>query len=104
MSNSYEIHDMDTPEIRVPVTKSDGSVLSLSGATVEAWAKRHGQDAIELTTTITDEAGGIITVSVGADDLDEGVYTLHVRVTKATETQTVVEAYIIVKVSIGGSA
>lgn len=96
---------MDTPDIRVPVKTSDGAVFPLdSGATVVAVAKRHGGEAIALNATITDAGGGIITLSVGADDLDQGIYTLQVRVTKASKVQTVVEAYLNVKYSIPGAA
>lgn len=96
---------MDTPTIRVPVKTSDGAVYKLDGdTTVVAVAKRHGRDAVALTATITDADGGIITLSVGADDLHQGVYTLQVRVTKAGQVQTVVEAFLNVKYSIPGAA
>lgn len=99
--------DADTPDIRVPVTnETTGAAEPLTGATVEAWAKRRGTSAavVELSASITDAAGGIITVSIGAGDLDEGVYALQVRVTKSGEVQTVLDAIVTVKPSYEGGA
>lgn len=105
ISSNLETRDMDTPTIRVPVKTSGGEVFKLDGdTTVVAVAKRHGGGSVDLVATITDADGGIITISVGSDDLDQGVYTLQVRVTKSGEVQTVVEAYLNVKYSIPGAA
>lgn len=100
---TIQTYDMDTPNIRVPVTiEPGGGAFDLSGAAVEAWAKRHGGGVVSLDATVTDAGGGIITVSVGANDLDRGTYTMQVRVTKAMEVQTVLEACLNVQCSISG--
>lgn len=79
---------------------ASGAAFDLTGASVEVLAKKHGMETVALSASITDAPGGIITVTVTSDQLDNGVYTLQVRVTKAGQIQTVTEALIAVKLSL----
>lgn len=82
----------DTIALTISVVGDDGSAESLTGATVNAAARKHGEQ-VNVTPTsqsVTDGAGGIVSVIFNPGLITSGVWTVQVQVTKVTgEVRTV---------------
>ena len=79
-----------------------GSAKDIAGATVEALVSR-GSSTIAATASLADAANGIIRVRMDEDTLSFGLWSLQVRVTIGTETQTVYADEISVKKSLSAA-
>lgn len=87
-----EMTDGDTITIIVPVTGDDGTPEPLTGATVAAAARerRSSVNVLPAAQAVTDGVGGIIEITFAPGTLAQGLWDIHVQVTKQTgEVQTV---------------
>jgi len=85
------IYGKDSLNIIVTVTDQEtGSPLNLANATYEVAAKA-GAEVIPGTATTADESGGQVAISFAAGTFlgKQGAYTLHLRIAKGSEVQTV---------------
>lgn len=87
MSDIGPIWEGDDLVIRVTV-EEDGAAKDISGATIEARAV-SGADSVTPTINEVDLSAGRINVVFAEDDLADGYWTLSVRVTLGSITQTV---------------
>ena len=91
-----DIRSSDTLECVLTVYEG-GSVKDISGATVEASAINPSGTKVAGTATITSAVDGTISVLYSAGDLTLGNWKLQVKVTIASEVQTVSEDKVTVK-------
>lgn len=96
--NSYEL-DGAPFEVLVPVP-STGPITSLVGGTAEAFAQ--GADGVVVAAdSCTITGANTVAVQFGSDDLDEGVYSVQVRVTMPSNPpRTVADVTVTMKRSI----
>lgn len=74
--------------IRIPVTFEPGAAITtLTGATIVAWAKAQGADAVAGSVAI-DPGGAECVASWPENALPEGVYDVQVRAAKDGYTRT----------------
>lgn len=76
-------HDDDIIPLEFTINKSDGSgAQDITGATIVALAKKatSGQ-VVELDTTITDGANGVLEVDIEKTSVTAGVWELQVYIT-----------------------
>jgi hypothetical protein len=96
--NSYEL-DGAPFEVLVPMPTT-GPITSLVGGTAVAFAQ--GADGIVVTAdSCTITGANTVAVQFGSDDLDEGVYSVQVRVTMpGNAPRTVADVTVAMKRSI----
>lgn len=100
MTDNLNTYELDGAPFEVTVVFPAGSpVTSITGGAAVALAEAAGVIVQADSCTIT--AGNKIAVQFGSDDLDEGVYTVQVRVTMPGQApRTVWEGNITVRRSL----
>jgi len=94
------IHEADAYAPIVTITKSDGSALDLSAASVRASARRFNTTH-EATITITDAAAGKVVAQWPAWTFSEGVWEIQIHVVPPDNgPQTVASGRLCVSASI----
>lgn len=94
MATTYKFVRGDTlPQLGVTLTRDDGTVVDLTGTTVNLHVKAQGAPSVSFTkvATITDATGGAFVVAWNSGDLDlaAGIYEAEIELIRGGDTETV---------------
>jgi len=94
MATTYKFVRGDTlPQLGVTLTRDDGTVVDLTGMTVNLHVRAQGAPSVSFTkvATITDATGGefVVAWNSGDLDLDAGIYEAEIELVNGGDVETV---------------
>ncbi len=92
--------EADSVAIEVVVKDTAGAIVPLTGATVEAVARRKNGASILIASQVLDAAAGTILLRLDRDQFRAGEHKIQVRVQIGQDAQTVIDEVLTIKSSI----